>query len=291
MEVSRRDFFKLSGAVVGAAVLKVASTKTIGERPYFDDETHPINKELEFERVVVGNVDVPTFATDNTIDSIPEVVNPLENSLIPRELLIDGLKLGDITVTNPNAEQVINVPLILDLYPNSPALRPNGEQVYDEKGNALTNYEAQLLRGAVLEVRKKEVNPENVYLEQALPGEVGDVYIFGHRVTKIHPDLDGDGLPDENQPKQSVFYRLGDLRPGAILGLSIDGNIVRYHMNEPVDQNGILVENPDGSQNNDGVSAVRAQNTEGKKQLKLVACHPPGKTTHRIVAVFEQIVA
>lgn len=285
MEFNRRHFFKLTGAAIGAVALKVASSKTIGERPYFSGQTDPTTGKIVVEKPVIDIKDFPQTAPDST----SEIVDPLENSLIPRELLVDGLKLGDITVSNPNGEQVINVPLILDLYPTKLALYPNGEQMYDEKGNELKNYEAQLLRGAVLEVRKNEVNPESVYSEQALPGEVGDVYIFGHRVTTIHPDLDGDGFPDEDQPKQNVFYRLGDLQPGAILGLSINGKIVRYRMNEKVDLGGILVKNPDGSQNNDGVSAVRAQNTEGKKQLKLVACHPLGETTHRIVAVFEQI--
>ena len=285
MEFNRRHFFRLSGAAVGAAVLKVASSKTIGDRPYFSGQTDTKVEKPEMVIPIVQIEETPTTVTDNTV----EVLDSLENSLIPRELLIDGLKLGDITVTNPNGEQVINVPLILDLYPNGPALGENGEQLRDKNGHTISNYEAQLLRGAVLEVRKNEVNPESVYSEQALPGEVGDVYVFGHRVTTIHPDFDGDGYPDQNQPKQKVFMRLGDLQPGAILGLSIDGNIIRYRMNEPIDQSGILVENPDGSQNNDGVSAIRAQNTKGKKQLKLVACHPRGETTHRIVAVFEQI--
>lgn len=307
---SRRDILRIGAQVAGVAAaaggVKYLSSLAVGERPSFAEgpvaphETvgPPAGPAVVFggpESTAVPTTEIApptTEAVPPTTEAEPsttELLDPLADSLIPRERLVDGLKIGDIAATNPNGETVITVPLILDLDPNKPALDADGKQLYSH-GKPMTNYDAQLLRGAVLEVRKTAVNPQNVYTEQALPGEAGDVFIFGHRMTQIRPDFDGDGHPDD-VPEQSVFRRLHELQVGATLTLTIDGKPVTYRMNEAVDQNGILVENPDGSQNIDGLTAVRAQNSEGKKRLKLVACHPPGSTSHRIVAHFDQIDA
>jgi sortase A len=87
--------------------------------------------------------------------------------------------------------------------------------------------------------------------DTAMPGEVGNMVIAGHRVSHTHP-----------------FLRINDLEVGDEVFVSTDGKKYRYEVtgNEIVDP-----------------SAVRIVEPTPTATATLFACHPPGSTAYRWV--------
>jgi len=300
--LSRRNLFRLAGAAAAVGAVKYISAQH-GPRPVLTEYSGQISSAtsagkpepaISFSTTPTTpttfppaeRVGVPNTVSQNTLpqttdvqeppqtipDTVPEATTPpTPETILSPEHIVDGLKIGEVSVTNTDGTRLIHIPLIVNLYP--------GEN--DE------NYNRQLDRGAVLEVNKKDINPEIAYAETALPGEIGDTVLFAHRATRISPDFDGDGKPDD-VPKQEAFSRINEIKPGAILELNtVDGNL-RYELAEPINQEGILVVDSAGNSIPDAITYLRSQNTE-EKRIILIACHPYGEVSHRIYARFRQL--
>jgi LPXTG-site transpeptidase (sortase) family protein len=85
-----------------------------------------------------------------------------------------------------------------------------------------------------------------------LPGSAGNMAIFGHRVSHTHP-----------------FRNLDQLHPGDEITIESNGIVYRYAMRET------LITGPDDAETIGGWTPTPT--------LTLVACHPPGSVTYRIV--------
>lgn len=85
-----------------------------------------------------------------------------------------------------------------------------------------------------------------------LPGATGNMAIFGHRVSHTHP-----------------FRDLDQLNPGDEITIETNGIVYRYVMRET------LITGPDDAETIGGWTPTPT--------LTLVACHPPGSVTNRIV--------
>jgi sortase A len=87
--------------------------------------------------------------------------------------------------------------------------------------------------------------------DTAMPGEVGNMVIAGHRVSHTHP-----------------FLRINDLEVGDEVFVSTDGKKYRYEVT------GTEIVDP---------SAVRIVEPTPTATATLFACHPPGSTAYRWV--------
>lgn len=86
----------------------------------------------------------------------------------------------------------------------------------------------------------------------ALPGDVGNTAIFGHRVSHTHP-----------------FRDLDALNPGDVITIESNGFTYTYVMEQT------MITGPDDAETIGGWTPTPT--------LTLVACHPPGSVTYRIV--------
>lgn len=182
-------------------------------------------------------------------------------TLISPERLLDGVKIGDVAVKNADGTPIVDIPLFLNK--NS------------------VNYEEQLQRGAVL---------ENWSDDFPVLGEEGEVILFGHRVTRISPDYDGDGVSDNSSELQPVFLNIDKIEPGAVMTITTDRAEITYKVFEEQPQQIIDIINPEtGGRIAGADERVRSQELgQGRKLVKLVACHPPNSVDQRLIVWFEQ---
>lgn len=268
--------------VVTADVIEIPSGTTTSTQPSPESTTAPEAVGTVPETVVetvpdttVAPVTEPTSETTAAPAPV-ETVPPTPEHLIPPEKLVDGAKIGDLSVVRPDGIEIINIPLI-----------------YNTNSD---NIEPQLERGAVL---------QHAYSDAVSLGEIGDANVFGHMVSAIHPDYDGDGVSDTNMPARRVFRALdpaptpqndpdGEVVPiviGSTLRITTDTAVITYLLvsqpdGSPVER--LVVENNDGSDINEAVEYVYSHNPDGRRLIKLTACYPPGSTRERVIARFEQ---
>ncbi|MCL5411314.1 MAG: class E sortase [Patescibacteria group bacterium] len=105
------------------------------------------------------------------------------------------------------------------------------------------------------------------YKGTSLPGEAGDVFIYGHSV-----------LPSFFNPKDysAIFSTLDRLKNGDELTVNWGDNLYKYKVI------GSQVVNPED------VGIVN-RSLEGEKTLSLMTCFPPGLKTKRIIVTAKQI--
>jgi len=225
----------------------------------------------------MGQQQLSENTTTTTAVAEAEYVPQWEDEhFLSKEAYETGNKLGDLTVTNPDGEILVNIPLF------------SNQNISDTAA-----YSEQLERGAILEVAHSDINPDSISDERGVPsdmgllGEDGTAVIFGHRMSYINPDWDGDPTTGLEGDSQRVFEKLDLIVEGAQaviqLGGSSDSNRLVYtftNIREYID-----VENVNGGFNAPSLLDARSGFEDGQ-YLKLLACTPKGSTRDRIAANF-----
>ncbi|MDQ2973490.1 MAG: hypothetical protein M3Q79_03355 [bacterium] len=271
-EMSRKGFLGLVAGAVGGTVLgrHASANSDIPQDPkYYYGEPVPFGWN--------ENIAPPTPPVEAPVTS--EVITWESQHYLPKEVLVEGAKIADLSVTNPDGAQIINVPLFaVTKLPESPAKKH------------------QLERGAILEIAHPEINPEEIGENLGVPqmgllGENGRALVMGHRVTDITPDWNGSPEDGNEGALQIVFERLDELQPGGLLTLALTqqagGEQLIY---QAVGIPTILVdfEGPGGGTAVNTAYNWRSGPTDGQ-YVRLSACHPKGQTKDRIVADFARI--
>jgi len=196
-----------------------------------------------------------------------------DEHFLSKEAYSTGNKLGELTVTNPDGEILVSIPL----YSN--------QNISDT-----TAYSEQLERGAVLEVANSEINPEVILEKNGVPsdmgllGEEGTAVIFGHRLHYIEPDWDGTGMKGDSQ---RVFEKLDLVAEGALATIQFNRSLGRDQISyvftniEEFED----VENANGGFNAPSLLNARS-GLDDNQYLRLLACTPKGSTRDRIAANF-----
>ncbi len=227
-------------------------------------------------------------STTTSTTTIPETTTTTEyiptwedEHLISKEALVQGNKIADLVAVNPDGEVLVNIPMfaVMDL---------NNREVTIP----------QLERGAILEVADPDINPDMIGLdngtpEMSLPGDPGVSISFGHRMTRITPDFDGDQSNGNEGAIQRVYERIDELLPGAVLTLHLTeeagGKTLTYELhslrelkNFELDGGGTLAQTAYDLRAGVGIENI----DESSSVLSLVACSPKRSTRDRIVADF-----
>jgi hypothetical protein len=227
-----------------------------------------------------NNINTRSTPVEKTIAEIlPEQEN--EEFIFPKEMLIDGNKIADIRLTNPDGDVLVDMPLfvVTDLFNN---------ELVDE----------QLKRGAMLLVAHPEVNPgkfgdELGVPQMGLPGESqGVVNNFGHNISYVNPDFDGDIANGNEGELQQVFYRLDEVVPGAELIYDfIDSSgldDVTYVLSDTKVVRDVQPGGEGTGMGFDKAFELYGRSTESSKNgVQLIKCTPDGSVKDRFVAFFE----
>jgi hypothetical protein len=215
----------------------------------------------------------------NSINSYPTISeNEMlwENHMLPKEAYTSGAKLGILTVVNPDGEVLVSVPMF-------------SNQNISDTGI----YSDQLERGAVLEVAHSDINPEMMSEERGVPddmgllGENGTAVIFGHRMSYINPDWDGELETGLEGDSQRVFEKLDLVQEGAQAIIQLDESLggSRLVYNYTVSSSYEDVEFESGGFNAAALLNARSGPVDNQ-YLRLLACTPKGSTKDRIAANF-----
>ena len=301
--LSRRHF--IAGATIVAVAAAASSTLfglgaiNRGQRPELGVDVPPDDpvmtpptsdppKEVIDTTIPEEVVPATTGVTDAPIETTTTL--PKSELLVQPETLVEGQQLGFLAVTNSKGEVIIP-----DIN-----LQANLSNAY---------YNDELHRGVLMEVRREGLNvtsdPNEGFTRQQ--GVLGDnmriTTIFGHRVSWIDEDKDGDGKGDGI--KRHAFERLAEVDVAGTATIALkDGTIASY---ECVD-NHILADimtlkqatanfTPDPTNeadydtNFDKVHELRYRDTSGIEMIQLVACHPPGQWKDRVVCTFRRVIS
>lgn len=197
---------------------------------------------------------------------------------LPESAYENGTRLGVLSVVNPDGERVINIPLFS----------------FQDLEDSLA-YEAQLDKGAVLEVAHPDINPNIInpdlaITETGLLGEDGIAVVPGHRVSPIKADW-GNG----NTIAQKVFDRMDEIDQGALATISfVDelavGDLVYRYLGSFVVED-VMEYYSDSKKwkfQPDKLLQTRS-GPQDQEILRLVACTPKGSVADRLLVDFVRV--
>ena len=293
---SRRDFLRtaIEGLAVATAITIVGSLA---------EPLYPKGKRPRLGEALPKPVPTPTTTTRTNVDKAPDITAPPVDTkpattlpseevvtlppqselLVRPESLVEGQRIGSLGVINSKGEVLI-------------------PEISLEANLSTEHYAEELHRGVVMEVRRNglnvDPNPSESFSRQQ--GVLGDkeriTTIFGHRVSTIDEDIDGDGLSDHISRK--AFIRLGEVDAGSVLTVTLtDGSVAQYQCIQTHIVEGVQILRPGGTPGREAdydvdiekTRALRYQDTHGEELVQLVACHPPGEFKDRVVCTFKRM--
>ncbi len=276
-----------SGSILGLGAINRGDRPQLGADLPPDDPFStppaPVTSEAVSDTTIPEQIPVHTDPPIETTMTLPQ-----SELLVQPETLKEGQQIGFLSVVNSKGEVIIpdiNLQANLD--------------------NA--HYNDELHRGVIMEVRRDGLNvtsdPNEGFSRQQ--GVLGDnmriTTIFGHRVSWIDEDKDGDGKGDGI--KRHAFDRLAEVDVGGVATITLkDGTIASY---ECIDSH-ILADimtlkkatanftpdpknEKDYDTNFDKVHELRYRDTNGVEMIQLVACHPPTEWGSRLVCTLRRI--
>ncbi len=198
--------------------------------------------------------------------------------MIPLESFVDGNKIAEMTLTNVDGTNLVNIPVfvVTDML---------DAELMDE----------HLERGAILMVSHPDVNPEMVENDNGiprmgLPFEDGITNFFGHNKSSINPDWDGNKQNGNEGFQQKVFDLVDEAEMGSILEIKFTepagGATTKYVLSRT-----FIVRDVQPGGEGTGMTFAKATELYGAgvmddSLVRLIKCTPDGKVTDRYIAEF-----